>query len=351
MPAYALPGTEVGPRRARILGACAILLTVLTAIGWRVWPDVEPADEIHVALLVGRVGEGVGPGTDVRLDGVRVGAVATIDSAAPGRQRIELSLNGSQLFGLTDAVTVDYAPGNLFGISAIELHANQGGAALANRSTVDLTRDTDRVRDATLAALLKSTGRLTGDVLTPELAELLSKVSRDLNAFTPLLQAIGVTARSFAETQQLPPSLLFDRFGSALVGLPPMLTGGLAVLEATYTNKYLESPERLARFSEMFTRVRTDLLPTATTLLGTSRQYFSGLLPIGTTILDQLSASVSTPDRSAQQLSELLARVGAAFHDTPEGPVLDAAVELDVVPGLAAPLSAMLAQRPATGER
>ncbi|MEV5831968.1 mammalian cell entry protein [Nocardia sp. NPDC052112] len=342
MPAYALPGTEVGPRRARVLGACAILLTVLTAIGWRVWPDSAPADEIHVALLVGQVGEGVGPGTDVRLDGVRIGSVATIDSAAPGRQRIELSLSGSQLFGLTDAVNVDYAPGNLFGISAIELHPSQGGAVLANGSMVDLTRDTDRVRDATLATLLKSTGRLTGDVLTPELVELLSKSSRDLDAFTPLLQAVGATARSFAETQQLPPSLLLDRFGSALAGLPPMLTGGLAVLEATYSNEYMKSPERLTRFSEMFTNVRTELLPTATTLLGTSQQYFAGLLPIGTTILDQLSASVSAPNRSAQQLSELLTRLSAAYHDTPEGPVLNAAVELDVVPGLAAPLSAML---------
>ncbi|MFE3056020.1 mammalian cell entry protein [Nocardia sp. NPDC059239] len=351
MPPYALPGTEVGPRRARIFGVCALVLAVCTGVGWRAWPEPASAGEIHVALVVNEVGAGVGPGTDVRLDGVRVGSVGAIDVAGRGRQRIMLSLTGSQLFGLTDAVTVDYAPGNLFGISALDLHSAPGGTVLADGMTVDLTGAADRVRDATLATLLKSTGKLTGAVLTPQLTELLRTAAHDLSAFTPLLQAIGATARAFAETQQLPPSLLFDRFGSALAGVPPMLTGGLAVLEASYVNKQLASPEQLARFGAMFSGIRTDLLPTATTLLGTSQRYFSGLLPIGTTILDQVSASISTPDHTASELTELLTRLGAAFHDTPDGPVLDAAVELTGVPGLATPLAAVLGSHPVTGGR
>ncbi|MEU8897592.1 MlaD family protein [Nocardia sp. NPDC048505] len=343
MPAYDLPGTEVGPRRARGLGACALVLTALLTLAWRMSPDTEPPGEIRLALLVGQVGAGVEAGTDVRLDGVRIGEVRAIRAAAPGRQRLELTLNRSQLYGLTDALSLDYAPGNLFGISTLELRSGRGGAELTEGSTVDLTEGGDRVRDATLAALLKSTGALTGDVLTPDLVALLNKSARYLDGFTPLLQALGATLRAFAETQQLPPSVLLHRFGSALAGLPPMLTGGLAVLEATYTNSYLASPERLARFSEMFTRVRTELLPVVTTLLGTSQQHFAGLLPLATLILDQVSGSISAPERSAAELSELLRRIGAAFHDSPDGPVLDVAIDLDVVPGLAVPLTTLLA--------
>ncbi|MGW4247733.1 MlaD family protein, partial [Nocardia sp. NPDC004722] len=310
--------------------------------GWRAWPASVPPDDLHVALLVGRVGAGVAPGTDVRLDGVRVGSVTAIDAAGGGRQRITLDLNGSQLFGLTDAVALDYAPGNLFGISSVELRSGTGGSALADGVTVDLTGDSGRVRDATLATLLKSTGTLTDRVLTPELVELLRRFAHDVDGFIPLLQAVGTTARSFAETQQLPPSLLFDRYGSALTGLPPMLTGGLAVLWASYANAHLKTDEQVQRYGEMFDRIRGDLLPVATAMLGTSQQYFQGLMPMGSVILDRIAASVSTPERSSQQLTDLLTRLGAAFHDSPDGPVLDTSVQL--VPALAQPLSAQLGQ-------
>ncbi|WP_280346322.1 mammalian cell entry protein [Nocardia neocaledoniensis] len=345
MPAYTLPGTEVGPRRARLLGVLAVVVAVLGLAVWRVVPADRPADEIRVALLVGQVGAGVGPGTDVRLDGVHVGSVETIDFAGRGTQRIGLTLRGSQLFGLSDALSVDYAPGSLFGISAVELHPGAGGVALVEGATVDLTgRDAERVRDATLSALLTSTGALADQVLTPKLAELLGTVSRDLAAFAPLLAAIGATVRSFTETQLLPPSLLFDQFGSALTGLPPMLTGSLTLLYADYTNEYLSTPEHLEKFGRMFSDIQYQLLPTVTELLTTSRQHFGGLLPMASLVLDQLSGSVSTPERTGRQLGELLDRLDSAFVDTPQGPVLRAAVDLDGVPGLAAPLAAVLGQ-------
>ncbi|WP_280329489.1 MlaD family protein [Nocardia wallacei] len=341
MPPYILPGTEVGPRRARVLGACAVLLALVLVVGWRVQPERRPADEIRVALLTGHVGEGIEPGTDVRLDGVRVGSVISIDTAAPGRQRVELGLLRSQLFGLSDALTVDYAPGNLFGISAVQLHSRGGGQLLADGSTIDLTgRNADRVQDATLSALLRSTGQLTNDVLTPQLSDLLHKTSQDLTAFTPLLQALGTTIRSYTETQRLPPSLLFDRYGSVLTGLPPMLTGAITLLYGDLTNAYLANPDNLTRYGDLWTNVQNLLLPAATRTLGTARGYFGELLPIAPLILDRLSSSVSTPERSAGQLSELLDRLDTAFHDSPTGPVLHAGVELDSVPGLSAPLSA-----------
>ncbi|MBF6171902.1 MlaD family protein [Nocardia blacklockiae] len=343
MPAYILPGTEVGPRRARVLGLCAVLLAAALVVGWRVAPERRPADEIRVALLTGHVGEGIEPGTDVRLDGVRIGTITGIDADAPGRQRVDLGLLRSQLFGLTDALTVDYAPGNLFGISALQLHSNAGGTALADGSTVDLTgRNADRVHDATLSALLRSTGQLTDDVLTPKLSDLLRKTSQDLTAFTPLLQAMGSTARAFAETQQLPPSLLFDRYGSVLAGLPPMLSGAILVLYGDLTNAYLANPENLTKYGNFWVNVQDRLLPAATRTLGTARQYFGGLLPMAPLILDRLSSSVGTPQESAGQLGELIARLDKAFHDSPTGPVLHAGVELDTVPGLAAPLAAAL---------
>ncbi|MFF3568681.1 MlaD family protein [Nocardia jiangxiensis] len=352
MPAYALPGTEVGPCRARTLGISAVVLVLLVLIVWRVVPDSPPADEIHVALITDRVGEGIADGTDVRLDGVRVGSVNSVAIAGQGRQRIELNLLRSQLFGLTDALTVDYAPGNLFGITALQLNSARGGTTLANGTTVDLTgRKADRVSDATLAALLDSTGTLTSDVLTPKLAQLLNTMSRDISAFTPLMQAIGTTARSFTETQRLPPSFLLTQFGSALDGVPPMLSGAAVLLHSDLTNTQLRTSAELTRFTQMFGGVQNQLLPVVTQTFGISDHYFGGFIPLGSLILDQVSGSVGTPARSGEQLRELLARLDAAFHDSPSGPVLNTRVELDTVPGLAAPLAAALSHRPTAGAR
>ncbi|MFC8047495.1 MlaD family protein [Nocardia sp. NPDC057353] len=346
MPAYSLSGTEVGPRRARTIGLCTVALAAVLLLAWRVVPEGRPADEIRVELVTGAVGAGVEPGTDVRLDGVRVGSVRAIDTAGPGRKTVELALSGSRLFGLTDALSVEYAPDNLFGITALQLRANPGGTALADGTTVDLTGpEASRVRDATLAALLKSTGLLTDSVLTPELAELLGTLSRDVGAFTPLLQAIGATVRAYVETRELPPSVLLAQFGSALAGVPPMITGGLDVLDAAYSNQYFRTPENLARFKEMFGGIDTRLLPVVTQTFTTARPHFEGLLPIATTVLDQIPRTVGDPDRTGAQLTELLDRLARAFRETPDGPVLTAEVELDVVPGLAGPLAAIVAGR------
>lgn len=352
MPAYTLSGSEVGPRKARLLGAGALAVAILLSIGWRLAPESRPADEIAVVLIVGYVGEGIGPGTEVRLDGVRVGAVDAIDFAGQGRRKIDLRLLRSQLFGLTTGLLVDYVPGNLFGVSALALHANDGGVVLADGATVDLTgAESDRIRDATLASLMNSAGDLTQKVLTPQLAQLIGTLSRDLDAFTPLLQAIGTTARSYAETRELPPSVLFDRFGATLVGIPPMLTGSLTLLYASYKNGYLSEPEHIQKFGQLWPGVQNQLLPVVTQLFSTSQPYFSGLLPIGTAVLDRISGSVSDPARSAEQLAELLDRLDIAFHDSPDGPILNARIELDLVPGLATPLAAALGRGPGGGDR
>src|SRR5690606_31334266 len=248
MPAYLLSGAEVGPRRARVIGLCAVLAALAACFAWRVYPESPPAHEIRVELVTGRVGVGVEAGTDVRLDGVRIGSVVSITAAEPGRKSIELALDSTQLFGLTDAVALDYAPGNLFGITTLQLRSRPGGAELTDGATIDLTEAPDRVRDATLSSLLTSTGLLTDRVLTPRLAERLGTVSRDIGAFTPLFEAIGATARAYVETRQLPPSFLLRQYGSALAGLPPMLTGGLDLLEAAYRNEYFSEPENMARF-------------------------------------------------------------------------------------------------------
>lgn len=352
MPPYSLPGTEVGPWRARLLGACTALVVLAGTVAWQVRPDSLADGEIGVVVRTDHVGAGVRPGTDVRLGGVRVGSVAGITAAGDGREDLALTLRAAELYGLTDQLRLEFAPDNLFGITALNLVPAEGGTALTDGVTVDLGgADAGRVADATLAALLRSTGELTGDVLTTKLAGLLHTISGDLRAFTPLLEAIGATVRAYAETRQLPPTDLAAAFGSVLAGAPPMLTGAVDVLDAAYTNEYLRSPDNLARFAAFWDDMQYQLLPMVTQTMTTARTHFAGLTPLAGTVLDEVAAAVGPPGRSAELLATLLARAGAAFVDTPGGPVLRVAVELDVVPGLAVPLRAALGAPAQPGAR
>lgn len=351
-PPYTLPGTEVGPWRARILGACAVLVTLAGVTTWQLRPESTDPGDIRVVLRTEHVGSGVRPGTDVRLSGVRVGTVDGIAPAGDGREDLTLVLRRDDLFGLTDHIRVEFAPDNLFGITALQLVPGAGGTELTDGVTVDLGGDAaSRVTDATLSALLRSTGELTDEVLTTKLAELLRTVSGDLRAFTPLLQAVGATVRAYAETRQLPASDLVAAFGSVLAGMPPMLTGAVNVINAAYVNEYMRSPENLTRFADFFDNLQYQLLPMVTQTMGTANTYFGGLMPMATTILNEVATTVGPPGRSAELLTLLLDRLGAAFVDTPAGPVLRVSAELDVVPGLAGPLQGVLGAAAQPGGR
>lgn len=336
MPAYGIPGVIVSPRGARITGCVAVALVALALVAWQVTPPRTDHNRLDVTLLTEQIGEGITDGTAVRLDGVKVGSVSSIEAAGVGQQRIGLQLDKSQLFGLTDAVNVAYAPGNLFGISEVELTPGAGGTELRNGAVVDLTgANAKRAYDATLSTLLRSVGHLSTDVLTPTFTSVLNKIAHDTHAFTPLLQVILTTATSIADSQRYSTSFLLGQFGNALAGAPPTLDGGFRLLYGPFVNEYLQSDARREKANKIIDLIANRLLPQVGAAAETARPYFHGytddmLAPL----LNTLAASVSAPQRSARELGVLLDRLRGAFHDGPDGPVLNLDVTLSGVPAL-----------------
>ncbi|MFD5177567.1 MlaD family protein [Nocardia sp. NPDC058379] len=342
---YALPGIRIQQRGARITGAVAVVAALLSFIVIRVASTNEPPGRITVTLRTERVGPGIESGTDVRLDGVNVGAVARIEAEPDGYQRIVLDLAEAELFGLTDALDIDYAPGNLFGISEVELLPRAGGIDLVDNAVVDLTGDrASRVSDVTMSTMLQSIGQLTDDVLTPKLASVLAMIANQTRAFTPLIQTIIVTATLVADTQRLPASFLLGQFGQTLQGFPSTADGTVRLLWTAYENEYMKSDDNRRRFDATIAVIRDDLLPTLTTVLGTGGQYYSGHSLAVVPLLDAIARTVPTPDLTGAQLGELLDRTDRAFQPTPDGPVVrvdaDIDIDLGLVPGLAGPLQA-----------
>ncbi len=339
MPAYGMPGVAVDAKRAKLVGVVAAGVVAVALLAWYLVPAGGDDDRMAVTVLTEHVGDGVQSGTAVRFDGVNVGTVDAVESASPGRQRIQLVLRRSQLFGLTDALAIDYAPGNLFGITEIALRPGTGGTALTDASIVDLTgANAGRATDATLSTLLQSLGQFTGDVLTPQLAQLLAKVATGTRAFAPLLQAVLVTAQTFADTQKVPVPLMFRQFGSTLSGLPHTVDGAIFFLHGLTTNQYMQSEANHKRFDDTFKALIDDVLPSLINVLTTSGQYLPGLVEQLPPLLDASARAVGPPQATSADLRRLIDNLGGAFHESPNGPVLHLNVDLRGVPALAVPL-------------
>ncbi|WP_227980380.1 MlaD family protein [Nocardia spumae] len=337
MPNYGLPGVAINRRRSLIVGVAALVTVLVAVSGWRIAAATHEDSGLRVRLHTQRIGDGIVAGTQVRADGVLVGSVTDIVPAALGTQTITLELDRSRLDGLDDSLRVDYAAANLFGISEIDLIAGPGGAPLHDDTVVDLTgpREADAY-DATMGALLRSVSQVSGQVLTPKFAQVLTQIAGDAKAFTPLLEAMVSTARTFADHQHMPVSDLFGRYGTALTGVAPFAGTVIGVIDQIHRIEPLRTDR--ARFDATVDMVVQQLFPTLQNTMFHAQGNFFAYTAMLTPLLAGMARMVPAPEQSSHDLRTLIDRLRAAMPETPDGPVLNLDLDLRGVPGLAVPL-------------
>ncbi|MCP2315994.1 MlaD protein [Nocardia amikacinitolerans] len=337
MPTFGLPGAAITEKSARRTGVLALAAVAAVAAVWTGVQSVRVDDRMRVTLRTEQIGDGIVTGARVRLDGVNVGEVTDIDSAGAGQQEITLRLDKSQLTGLTDALVLDYAPSNLFGISEVELRRGEGGAALRDGASVDLTGGSaSRVTNATLGTLIRSLGQTTDQVLTPQLADVLTTLATDAKAFTPILEAVVMLGRAVAETQRYDPSFLIGQYASTLHGTAAFAGATVDLLDHINNIEVLRTDQPL--FDSGVALLAEQMFPSITNLGQTGQRHYTGYTDMLTPLLNVTAQMVPTPQRSSAELRTLLERIDNAFVDSPEGPVLRLELTLRGFPALAAPL-------------
>ncbi|GAA1631414.1 hypothetical protein GCM10009764_62790 [Nocardia ninae] len=324
----------VDKQRSRLVGLVAVAVIVAVVAVLALQRELRTDDGMHISLHTEQVGDGILAGTPVRVDGVQVGTVTGVDPAERGTQRIGLRLDRSQLHGIDDSMRVDYAPANLFGISEIELRRGAGGSALRDDSVLDLTgANSAAIFDATMGSMLRSLSASGDSVLTPQMATVISQVSHDMKAFTPLAQAIIQAAQIVTDNQRMPFSELAAALGPAFYG-----AGNFAGANEVMVDMIRNIP-RLQSNRESFdagVRMHTDTLLPGIANLGTALgNDLSGVTDMLAPVLTLLAQMVPQPRQSGADLTELLRRLRAAMPDTPNGPVLNAEIDLSGMPVLA----------------
>lgn len=335
VPNYVMPGVIATPRRSKLVGALAVTVGLLTGLGWSGYLDRSTTAPLRIQLRTTEIGDGIIPGTDVRLDGVPVGEIAAITSSENGHQLITLELDRSQLTGLTDSFTVQYAPANLFGISTLALRRGTGGAALADGAFLDRST-AGQVVDTTMGSLLRSVSAASTDVLTPEFTEVLRQVNTGLEAFAPLLEAIVTLSRAVADTQRYPSSFLIEQYGSVLAGSGALTSSTFELLDGVLAIEVLKNDRAL--YDTAISMIAHEVFPAVAQIGDAGRTYLTGYIDMLGPLLDAIAGTVPTPGRSGAEVTELLDRLSRAFADTPDGPVVSLDVTLRGMPGLAVPL-------------
>lgn len=337
MPTYGLPGAPTTPGRARTVGLVAIAALAVVLLVAQLASAGTSSDTMRLTVRAGAVGDGITPGADVRLRGVTVGSVESVAPADRGDQVIiGLSVRRSSAQGLTDALNVSYAPANLFGISSLVLEPGNGGAALADGATIDVT-GAGRAVDATMSTLLRQLSELTDSALTPELTDVLKKLGDNAHSFGPLLKSIVSISRSVAETQKYPIPFLIDQYAEFMSGSSVLGDGIIKLIDRVYNIEVLRK-ER-AQINDGVHLVADQAFPAISDVFNTAnKQLHSYAGPLAVS-LGQLARTVPDPTRSHAELIEIFDRLNKLFNDTSGG---GRAIGVDVLvrgmPGVAVPL-------------
>ena len=339
MAEFRIPGMSADTATYR-RRALAFLAASVVFVGAVVVIDrAIPSDSIRITMSTSSVAGGIQRGASVVLNGSQVGRVADVTTPAPDAYEIALDLDpermGASTDILTDTAMVSYAPENLFGIAAVVLYGQPGGAPLHDGSSFSPPEP----EDATLTTLLHNLSDLQNEAFDPYVGGVLDIANQATGGLLPLFGAIGQIASDFADTQVVTPAETLPQY-TQLIGqvrgavddlLPPIKQ--IMDWQAPRAPGYLEASEKgLSATAGPFVDDLTRLLgPDA---LGMT----APLMPVLTEIIGRVQQTFPDSRRNGIQIATLIERLRRSLPDTPDGPVLNVDVVLKSTPGLAAAL-------------
>lgn len=347
--------------RRGIAAVLAVLLAVTSIWAVRAIVTTPPKT---LTLVVRNVAPGVGPGTAVEMDGLRVGEVTDIVDRGSGRLGVAMQLNGAADDLVTDAVKVAFAPGNTFGITVVALTPGRGGRALTSGASWEPLSTPD---DGTMASLLRSLSTMERESFRPHMAELIAQMDTTTRQFLPFLGAVGAIAEANADTQRIPTSETLPTIASTLGALDTSVKRMLPGLRTLWSWSGPDTPGYPERQTATINALAYDFSPALAALL--SAPNVAALTEVLVPVRELATRSVASfPDaaRNGRQLEELIERIRRSMPDSGSGPVLNLDVTFRQFPAIAtllppvpqfsvtppgkpAPPKATPAPRPSTG--
>ncbi|MCS3779223.1 hypothetical protein HNP11_001330 [Tsukamurella ocularis] len=317
-------------------GVAAVLAALLTITAIWAVRAVVTAPPKTLTLVVRSVAPGVGPGTAVEMDGLRVGAVTDVVDRGAGRLGVGMQFNGAADDLITDAVKVAFAPGNTFGITVVALTPGRGGRTLASGASWEPLSAPD---DGTMASLLRSLSTMERESFRPHMAQLIAQMDTATRQFLPFLGAVGAIAEANADTQRIPTAETLPTIAATLGALDTSVKRMLPGLRALWSWTGPDAPGYPERQKATIDAFAYDFSPALAALL--SAPNVAALTEVLVPIRELSTRAVTSfPEaaRNGRQLEELIERIRRSMPDNGSGPVLNLDVTFQQFPAIASML-------------
>jgi hypothetical protein len=355
---------ESQERVLALMGAAVLLVVILAVLFIMVNPfGGRSPNQMSVVIETPYVGQGVEAGTAVVLHGARVGEVTNVSLSPDGDgARLVTDLERRPVTGLTDKMAIDFRPINYFGVPGVNITPRPGGQPLRDGSELSLVP----AGNFTFTELLSQLGDVTAAAVTPQLIEVVDRVTRYTDGLNPLFETMVLATNTVVDGITVPTAQLLANTAPISAALPPFADSLLDLSSRQLDYDYpdgssgaAQTGQRLAppyltgvklpnyqdETHEFFygntvpsIKLAADELFAAVGRLESS--HVDDLLPLigGVKALTDTTPSLLRPDDIARTMAEVRTRWESMFAGNGEQRALQVRILLDSLPGVAAPL-------------
>ncbi|MEV6556827.1 MlaD family protein [Nocardia sp. NPDC051756] len=159
-----LSGRGPGPVTLFVGGIVGGAVLAVIALVFSTYAKGGFTPQFLVNVEAAQVGEGIAPGADVKMDGLRIGRVSRIESRGASKQYLQLSVEPGSAPYLADNVRARFVSSNTLGMTALELYyLGQRGTLLRDGATITLPADSPTI---TVTSVIRAVGEQFGKIDT-----------------------------------------------------------------------------------------------------------------------------------------------------------------------------------------
>lgn len=359
-------GSSRHQERALIGVGGAVVLCIAVAIAFFVVDPFSGRAQglFSIEITTPYVGQGVQAGTPVVLHGVKIGQVTGIKNTASGQVQLDTDLQTGPTRGLTTTMNIDFRPINYFGVPGINVNPNPGGESLRDGSRIALVA----TGNFTLSELLNQLGNVSQASLTPQLIQVIDRVTRYTDGLNPLFETAVTVARAVEAVQVDTTEDQVTKLSSAVAAVPPFANEALVaarrVIDYGYYPGEIRQPAASSGPRYEYPFLRDALTPS---LGDYSEEYFQAhfiesldaaqkglfavvgkllsshvddLIPLVTGIktITDTGPVLLRPEDVAEKLAELRSRFEKLYAGNGDQHAISVRILLDSLPGVAAPM-------------
>ncbi|MEU9805196.1 MlaD family protein [Mycobacterium sp. NPDC050853] len=327
-------GRSAGPSALKVRGLAVTL--VVAACGYSLYQSGigSYGEPFELTLITNTIGEGMGPGGEVKYRGYNIGKVKSLQTTGYNKQRMTVILDGRQAKALSSDTKAQFTSSNIFGTAAVELVSNGGGEPLKSGGVLEISSD---VQAASITGFLRMGQRLGAILDGREFNAIIATFERHADLTGPVVKSFWDLFAMIADSQKVPFSKTLEVMASLIEGTNDFLPAIGSINKLLDNLEFAVGPGNTERATGALGSL-SDLLKAGGDGLRANNDWLAPLIRSLLDLAVPFTFFLGSLAPAYDRLNGLLDRTTAAFP-VDDGKVrLNVQLIMDTAPGLAAAL-------------